>query len=163
MPTNSQSEKAPTRRTTVERRSDVEVVVTRTFEASVRLVFEAWSKPQLFQKWCVPKSMGMELHACEMDVRTGGTYRLDFGDGMTFFGRYIEVTPPSLIVWTNEEAGADSSITTVTFEELDDRRTLVVMTEEFPSKEACDAAGTGAADATHETFDQLDELLIELA
>ncbi|MBX7071054.1 MAG: SRPBCC domain-containing protein, partial [Microthrixaceae bacterium] len=86
-----------------------------------------------------------------------------FGDGMTFFGRYIEVTPPSLIVWTNEEAGADSSITTVTFEELDDRRTLVVMTEEFPSKEACDAAGTGAADATHETFDQLDELLIELA
>ncbi|MBX7068635.1 MAG: SRPBCC domain-containing protein, partial [Microthrixaceae bacterium] len=118
MPTNSQSEKAPTRRTTVERRSDVEVVVTRTFEASVRLVFEAWSKPQLFQKWWVPKSMGMELHACEMDVRTGGTYRLDFGDGMTFFGRYIEVTPPSLIVWTNEEAGADSSITTVTFEEL---------------------------------------------
>jgi len=162
MPTSSQGEEALTRRTTVERRSDVEVVVTRTFDASARLVFEAWSRPELFQRWWVPRSMGMELRACEMDVRTGGTYRLDFGDGMAFFGRYIEVTPPSLIVWTNEEAGADCSVTTVTVEELDGR-TLVVMTEEFPSKEALDAAGTGAADATHETFDQLDELLIDLA
>ncbi len=142
MPTSSQGEEALTRRTTVERRSDVEVVVTRTFDASARLVFEAWSRPELFQRWWVPRSMGMELRACEMDVRTGGTYRLDFGDGMAFFGRYIEVTPPSLIVWTNEEAGADCSVTTVTFEELDGR-TLVVMTEEFPSKEALDAAGTG--------------------
>lgn len=154
-------EPGATNRTTVERRSDRELVVTRAFDAPARLVFEAWSNPELFQRWWVPKSMGMELHACEMDVRTGGTYRLDFGDGMAFFGRYIEVTPPSLIIWTNEEAGEDSSVTTVTFEERDGR-TLLVMTELYPSKAALDAAGTGAADSTQETFAQLDELLVTL-
>jgi uncharacterized protein YndB with AHSA1/START domain len=104
------------KRTTVQRTSDREIVVTRTFDAPARIVFEAWSKPELFKKWWVPKSMGMALHSCEMDVRTGGTYRLDFGGGMDFFGRYIEVTPPSRIVWTNEEGGESASVTTVTFE-----------------------------------------------
>jgi uncharacterized protein YndB with AHSA1/START domain len=148
-------------RTTVERRSDRELVVTRTFDAPARLVFEAWSNPELFRKWWVPKSMDMELHDCEMDVRTGGTYRLNFGPGMDFFGRYVEVTPPSRIVWTNEEDGEAGSVTTVTFEERDGR-TLLVMSELYPSKEALDAAGTGAADATQETFAQLDELLLTL-
>ena len=146
------------KRTTVERRGDCEVVVTRWFDAPARLVFEAWSNPELFQRWWVPKSMGMTLYACEMDVRTGGTYRLNFGEGMDFFGRYVEVIPPSRIVWTNEEGGVDASVTTVTFEEHDGR-TLLVMSELYPSKEALDAEGTGAADATHETFAQLDELL----
>jgi len=145
----------------VERRSDRELVVTRSFDAPARLVFEAWSNPELFQRWWVPKSMGMQLHSCEMDVRTGGTYRLNFGDGMDFFGRYIEVTPPSRIVWTNDEEGENASVTTVTFEE-EDGRTLLVMSELYPSKEALDEAGTGAADATHETFRQLDELLVTL-
>lgn len=149
------------KRTTVERTSDVEVVVTRTFDAPARIVFEAWSKPELFKKWWVPKSMGMTLHACEMDVRTGGKYRLNFGEGMDFFGRYIEVTPPSRIVWTNEEGGENGSVTTVTFEEKDGK-TLLVMREIYPSKEALDEAGTGAADATQETFAQLDELLSTL-
>lgn len=149
-------------RTTVQRKSDREVVVTRTFDAPARLVFEAWSRPELFKKWWVPKSMGMTLRSCEMDVRTGGTYRLSFGEGMDFFGRYIEVTPPSRIVWTNDEGGENGSVTTVTFEE-NDGQTLLVMTELYPSKEALDAAGTGAADATHETFAQLDELLAALA
>src|SRR6187455_3864445 len=116
MDASRSSEAAATRRTTVERRSDRELVVTRSFDAPARLVFEAWSKPELFQRWWVPKSMGMELHSCEMDVRTGGTYRLNFGDGMDFFGRYLDVTPPSRIVWTNEE-GENGSVTTVTFEE----------------------------------------------
>lgn len=147
------------KRTTVERTSDRELVVTRMFDAPARLVFEAWSKPELFQKWWVPKSLGMTLYACEMDVRTGGKYRLNFGEGMDFFGRYIEVTPPSRIVWTNEEGGENGSVTTVTFEEIDGK-TLLVMRELYPSKEALDEAGTGAADATHETFSQLDELLI---
>ena len=146
--------------TTVERRSDRELVVTRTFDAPVHLVFEAWSNPELFQKWWVPKSMGMQLHSCEMDVRTGGTYRLNFGDGMDFHGRYIEVTPPSLIVWTNEEEGENGSVTTVTFEE-EDGRTLLVMSELYPSKEALEA-GAGASDAMQETFGQLDELLVTL-
>jgi uncharacterized protein YndB with AHSA1/START domain len=147
--------------TTVQRTSDRELVVTRTFDAPARLVFEAWSRPELFEKWWVPKSMGMTLRSCEMDVRTGGTYRLDFGDGMDFFGRYTEVTPPSRIAWTNEEGGEDGSVTTVTFEEKDGQ-TLLVVNELYPSKEALDAAGTGAADAMHETFAQLDELLATL-
>jgi uncharacterized protein YndB with AHSA1/START domain len=149
-------------RTTVERKSDRELVVTRMFDGHPRLVFEAWSKPELFKRWWVPRSMGMTLKACEMDVRTGGKYRLNYGEGMDFFGRYIEVTPPSRIVWTNEEGGEDGSVTTVTFEDKGGR-TLLVMSELYPSKEALDAAGTGAADATHETFAQLDELLATIA
>ena len=152
---------AGTARTTVERTSDTEVVVTRWVDAPARLVFQAWSQADLFQQWWVPKSLGMTLHACEMDVRTGGTYRLNFGEGMDFFGRYLEVTPPSRIVWTNEEGGEDGSVSTVTFEERDGR-TLVVMSEQYPSKEALDAAGTGAAEAMDESFAQLDELLTEM-
>ena len=162
MSTESRSEPAATSRTTVERTSDREVVVKRVFDAPARLVFEAWTNPEMFQRWWVPRSMGMQLHACEMDVRTGGTYRLNFGDGMDFFGRYLEVTPPSKIVWTNEEGGEGGSVTTVTFEETDGR-TLLVMSEVFPTKEALDAEGVGAAEATRETFAQLDELLVTLA
>ncbi|MEQ1699536.1 MAG: SRPBCC domain-containing protein [Ilumatobacteraceae bacterium] len=148
-------------RTTVERRGDREIVVTRWFDAPARLVFQAWSQPDLFRRWWVPKSMGMTLYDCEMDVRTGGSYRLNFGEGMDFYGRYLEVTPPSLISWTNEEGADDASVTTVTFEEHDGR-TLLVMSELFPSKEAFEADGGGAAEATHETFSQLDELLATL-
>jgi len=161
MEARKQSELAM-KRTTVQRKSDREIVVTRTFDAPARLVFEAWSRPELFKKWWVPKSMGMTLRSCEMDVRTGGKYRLNFGDGMDFFGRYIEVTPLSRIVWTNEEGGENGPVTTVTFEDKGGR-TLLVMSELYPSKEALDAAGTGAADAMHETFAQLDELLATLA
>jgi uncharacterized protein YndB with AHSA1/START domain len=160
MEARKQSE-AGVKRTTVQRKSDREIVVARTFDAPARLVFEAWSKPELFEKWWVPRSMGMTLRSCEMDVRTGGKYRLNFGDGMDFFGTYLEVTPPSRIVWTNEEGGENGSVTTVTFEE-ENGQTLLVMSELYPSKEALDAAGTGAADATQETFVQLDELLVKL-
>src|SRR4051794_16940244 len=163
MDTTRQSELDPVQKiTTVERTSDREVVVTRSFDAPARLVFEAWSNPDLFRRWWIPKSMGMTLRSCEMDVRTGGRYRLGFGDGMDFFGTYIDVTPPSLIVWTNDEGGENGSTTTVTLTEQDGK-TLLVMSELFPSKEALDADGAGAADATHETFGQLDELLVELA
>ncbi|MCU1389762.1 MAG: Activator of Hsp90 ATPase [Ilumatobacteraceae bacterium] len=163
MDATRQSETASTRNVTnVERRSDREVAVTRWFDAPARLVFEAWSRPDLFKRWWAPKSMGMTLHSCEMDVRTGGRYRLGFGDGMDFFGTYLEVTPPSRIVWTNDEGGENASITTVTLTE-ENGKTLLVMSELFPSKDALDADGGGAADATHETFGQLDELLLELA
>lgn len=150
-----------TKVTRVERASDREVVVTRSFDAPASLVFEAWSNPELFQRWWVPRSIGITLRHCEMDVRTGGTYRLDFGDGMEFFGRYLEVTPPSLIVWTNEEGGESGSVTTVTFTETDGT-TLLTLSERFPSKEALEADGAGAADALDETLAQLDELLDEL-
>lgn len=145
---------------TVERKSDREIVVTRTFNAPAHLVFDAWTKPELFRKWWVPKSMGMVLRSLEMDARTGGSYRLNFGDGMDFFGKYLEVTPHSRMVWTNDEGGENGSVTTVTFEEKGGE-TLLVMSEVYPSKEALDAAGTGSADATHETFGQLDDLLAQ--
>jgi uncharacterized protein YndB with AHSA1/START domain len=158
------SEPAPMKgRTTVERKSERELVVTRTFDAPARIVFEAWSKPELFRRWWVPKSMGMSLLSCEMDVRVGGKYRLEFAHGdsnASFFGTYKEVTPHSRLVWTNEESD-EGSVTTVTFEEKGGR-TLLVMSELYPSKEALDAAGTGAADAMVETFAQLDELLVTL-
>ena len=153
-------------RTTVERKSDREVVVTRTFDAPARLVFEAWTNPKLFKEWWVPRSMGMRLRSCELDVRTGGKYRLVFGDDtanpMAFFGKYLDVVPNKRIVWTNEESGADGSVTTVTFEEKNGKTTLV-MSELYPTKEALDAAGTGAQEALNETFGQLDDLLASRA
>jgi len=152
--------------TTAQRRSDREMVITRTINGPARIVFEAWIKPELFKRWWAPKSMGMFLRSCEMDVRVGGRYRLVFGhdaaNPVEFFGRYLEVTPHSRLVWTNDEGGDGGPITTVTFEEKGGK-TLLVMHELHPSKEALDAAGTGAADATVETFEQLDELLVTLS
>jgi uncharacterized protein YndB with AHSA1/START domain len=167
MDARRESEATPMKnRTTVERTSEREVVVTRTFNGPARIVFEAWTRPELFKQWWVPKSIGMFLRSCEMDVRVGGRYRLVFGDDgenpAEFFGRYLEVTPHSRLVWTNDEAGDSGSVTTVTFEEQGGK-TLLVLHELYPSKEALDAAGTGAADAMPETFEQLDELLDTLS
>lgn len=149
--------------TTVERVSDREILVTRTIDGPSRLVFKAWTRPELFMRWWVPKSMGMHLLSCEMDVRVGGQYRLVFahGDGqMAFFGTYQEVVPESRLVWTNDESD-DGPITTVTFDERGGQ-THLLMRELYPSKAALDAAGTGAADAMAETFTQLDELIATL-
>ena len=155
-----------TNRTTVERESDRELVTRRTFDAPARIVFEAWTRPELFKQWWVPKSFGLSLLSFDADVRVGGRYRLVFShegsDPMAFYGRYLEVTPHSRLAWTNEEGGADGPVTTVTFEERDGK-TLLAMHELFPSKEALDAAGTGAADASIETFAQLDDLLVTLS
>jgi uncharacterized protein YndB with AHSA1/START domain len=137
--------------------------VTRTFDAPVRLVFEAWTKPELFKLWWVPKSTPMPLLSCDMDVRTGGGYRLAFGhdaaNAMAFFGKYLEVTPPSRLVWSNDEGGG--SVTTVTFEDKGGR-TLLVLQEFYPSKEALDESFVGMEDAMPEQFEQLDDLLITL-
>ena len=165
MDARRESEPTPTKnRTTVERESERELVVTRTFNGPARIVFEAWTKPELFRRWWVPKSMGMSLLSCEADVRVGGGYRFVFShEGsktMAFFGKYLEVTPPSRLVWTNEETD-EGSVTTVTFAEQGGK-TLLVMHELYPSKEALDAAGTGAAEAMGESFEQLDELLVTL-
>ena len=148
----------------VERTSDRELVVTRTINGPARLVFEAWTRPELFRQWWVPKSLGMTLLSCEMDVRVGGGYRLEFDVGaaqpVAFFGRYIEVTPPSRLAWSNDEDGDGGSVTTVTFEEQGGK-TLLVMHELHASKESLDA-GLGSYDAIDETFAQLDELLVTL-
>src|SRR5215208_1464122 len=165
MDARRESEPTPMKnRTTVERKSNRELVVTRTFDAPTRIVFEAWTKPELFQRWWAPKSTGVPLLSCEMDVCAGGKYRLEFGhdasNSMAFFGRYIEVTSYSLLVWTNEE-GDDAPVTTVTFEEQDGK-TLLVLHELYPSKEALDEALAGMEDEMPEQFEQLDELLVTL-
>jgi uncharacterized protein YndB with AHSA1/START domain len=156
-----------TNNTKVERTSDREVAVVRTFKGPARIVFEAWTKPELVQRWWAVKSYGMSFVSCEIDARTGGKYRFvfshpDFEQPMAFFGRYIEVTPPSRIVWTNEEGGEGGAITTVTFEERGGE-TLVVVHDLYPSKEALDEAMTsGSVGGFADMFPQLDELLVSL-
>ena len=168
MDANSQSNPAGEKaRTTVERTSDREVVVTRTVDGPARIVFDAWSKPELFQRWWVPKSFCVALISFEADVRTGGSYRLVMGhpsseQPMAFFGRYIEVTPHSRFVWTNDEGGEGGAVTTVTFEERDGA-TRVVVHELYPSKEALDdAMASGSTSGWSEQFEQLGDLVAQL-
>ncbi|ODT75520.1 MAG: ATPase [Pelagibacterium sp. SCN 64-44] len=150
-------------RTQVHRISEREIAATRVFDAPARLVFEAWADPELFARWWVPKSIGMSLRSCEMDVRTGGTYRLEFGQDAdntwAFYGKYLEVVPPARIVWTNEEE-ENGAISTVTFVE-EGGRTRVTFSEVYPSKEALDDS-LGGMDGAPEQFEQLDELLATL-
>ena len=166
MDARRESEPAPMKNpTTVERKSERELVVTRSFNGPARIVFEAWTRPELFTRWWLPKSIGLTMLSCEMDVRTGGTYRLVIRppgseQPMAFFGRYIEVTPHARLVWTNDEGGEGGAVTTVTFEERG-ATTLVVMHELHRSKEALDDA-IGSTDGIGETFAQLDELLATL-
>jgi uncharacterized protein YndB with AHSA1/START domain len=168
MDARSESQPTPMKnRTTVERKSERELVITRTINGPARIVFEAWTKPELLKQWWVPKSSGVSLISCEADVRVGGGYRLVFVHGasepMAFHGRYLEVTPCSRLVWTNEESGDAGQVTTVTFEEKAGK-TLVVVHELYPSKEALDAARASGVEAgTLETFEQLDEFVVTLA
>lgn len=149
--------------TTVERTSERELVVRRTFNGPAHIVFQAWTKPELFMRWWAPKSMGVPMLSCEMDVRVGGGYRVAFGhdaaSAMEFFGKYLDVIPNARLVWTNEESD-DAAVTTVTFEEKDGK-TLLVLHEVYPSKEAFEA-NSGAEGGLPEQFEQLDELLLTL-
>jgi uncharacterized protein YndB with AHSA1/START domain len=166
MDARGETEPAPAKnRTTVERTSDRELVVRRTFNAPARIVFEAWTKPELFKRWWVPKSIGMSLLSCEMDVRAGGKYRLVFGMNgavMEVFGKYTEVTPHSRLVWTNEEGEEGGAVTTVTFEEQGGQ-TLLVKHDLDPSKATLDGElASGATEGMPEQLEQLDELLATL-
>ena len=165
MDARTESEPTPMQnRTTVERKSERELVLTQTFNGPARLVFEAWTKPELLKRWWVPKSAGVSLLSCELDVRAGGRYRFELGHDaakpMAFFGRYIEVIPHSRLVWTNEESD-EGAVTTVTFEEKAGK-TLLVLHELYPSKEALDVAIAGMEGGMPDSFAQLDELLVTL-
>ena|SRR5688572_13185723 len=156
-PTLSQNEAS------VERTSERELVVTRTVNGPARLVFDAWTKAELLQQWWVPKSFGIALLSCETNPRVGGKYRLTFaseGSTMDFFGRYLEVTPPTRLVWTNEEGDGEATITTVTFEETNGK-TRVVLHDLYPSKEALES-DAGSTYAMPESLAQLDDLLATL-
>jgi len=160
---NKETGATPTKNpTTVERKSDVDLVVTRTVDAAANLVYEAWTNPELFRRWWVPKSFGLNLLSCDLDVRVGGQYKLVFlheGSKMEFFGKYLEVIPNARLVWTNEEAPEGNTVTIVTFEESNGR-TLLTVHDCYPSKEALESSGS--TNALPETLDQLDELLGEL-
>jgi uncharacterized protein YndB with AHSA1/START domain len=150
--------------TKAERKSARELVASRTINGPSRLVFEAWTKPELLKKWWVPKSAPITLVSCEMDARTGGKYCLVFSAGgqtAEFFGKYLEVTPYSRLVWTNEEGGEDAaSITTVTFEEVNGA-TLVIVHELYPSKEALDdAIASESISAWPEQLEQLNQFIV---
>jgi uncharacterized protein YndB with AHSA1/START domain len=151
--------------TTTERTSERELVVTRTIDGPARIVFEAWTRPELFERWWVPKSFPITLLSCEMDVRVGGGYRLGFGhegSTMEFFGRYLEVTPHSRLVWTNDEGDDGGTVTTVTFEETGGR-TLLTVHDLYLSREALDAAiASGSTSGMPESLEQLDELVVSL-
>jgi uncharacterized protein YndB with AHSA1/START domain len=153
-------------RTSIERKGERELVVTRTFDALPATVFKAWSEAELFRRWWMPKSVtGVSLVACDMDVRTGGKYRLEFSAGgpetMAFYGKYLDVVPNERIVWTNDE-GEEGAVTTVTFEERDGK-TLLTFHEAYPSKEALEEAMQGSAAGLPEQLDQLSELLWDMA
>jgi uncharacterized protein YndB with AHSA1/START domain len=165
MNASKESEPTPMKNSTnVERKSERELVVTRTINGPARIVFEAWTRPELFQKWWIPKSTGVELISYEADIRTGGTYRLTLRHGasgpMAFFGKYLEVTPNSRLVWTNDEGDAGVTITTVTFEEQGGK-TVLAMHDLYPSKEALDGfLESGMEAGTRETFEQLDAFVV---
>jgi len=168
MDTRKNSDTNRTKNSTgVERKSDRELVVTRTFNGPAHVVFDAWTKPELLKRWWAPKSCGISFVSCEADVRTGGTYRFVFShpsapQPMAFFGRYIEVTPPTRLVWTNDEGEQPGSVTTVTFEEKAGE-TLVVLHDLYPSKQALDdAIASGSTSGFDEQFEQLDQLLVPL-
>ena len=162
MPNEKEGSPAAMNRTVVERKSNRELLVTRTFNAPAHIVFEAWSKPELFKQWWVPKSVGMSMLSCDMDIRTGGKYRLVFShpafdQPMAFFGTYKEVTPHKRLLWTNEDSD-QGAVTTVTFQE-NAGKTLVTLHELYPTQAALEEALAGSAEGLPEQFAQLDELL----
>ena len=153
------------RNATVERTSDLELVVSRTIDGPARLVYKAWTTPELMQQWWTPESFPISLLSCDMDVRVGGGYRLVFGhedSTFEFYGRYLEVTPPSRLVWTNDEGDDGETVTTVTFQEADGR-TLLVIHDRYASKEALDAAiASGSTSGMPESLEQLERLVTTL-
>lgn len=153
---------ASAKHTSVERKGDRELVVTRTFDAPVHIVFEAWTQPELFKSWWIPKSGEMSIVSANFDIRTGGSYRLEikhpsFDQPMAFFGTYKEVTPNTRIVWTNEESD-QGALTTVTFEERDGK-TFLTLHELYPTREAREEGINGSAEGLPEQFAQLDDYL----
>ena len=152
--------------TIVERTADRELVVRRTFNGPAHVVFDAWTQPELLKRWWAPKSFGVTLFECESDLRVGGTYRYAFGRDPgkpeVFSGRYLEVRPPSRLVLTQlyeRMRDAGEAIVTATFEESQGR-TLLVLHQLFPSKEALEGAlAFGMENGMRVTLDQLDELV----
>lgn len=166
MDARSESKPATVNRTTLERRSERELVMTRTFNGPSRIVFDAWTKPELLKRWWAPCSLGVKLFSCEADVRVGGTYRYVFGHdakhSMAFSGVYTEVTPHARLVYTQlfePMRAAGEAIVTATFEEQGGK-TRFELHALYPSKEALDGAvASGMEQGMRETMEQLEALV----
>lgn len=151
--------------TTLELRGDREVVITRTFRAGARAVFEAWTRPELVSRWWAPRARGVEIVGCEAEVRPGGRWRYVARKGehlVAFSGAYQEVEPPSRLVYTSLFEGAPqagAALVTVTFEERAGATRLVAV-ERYPSAEVRDAVlASGMEEGMRNSLDQLDELV----
>jgi uncharacterized protein YndB with AHSA1/START domain len=165
----SPSERVSRNETTVERTSDRELVVTRTFDAPAHVVFDAWTKPELLKRWWAPKSFGVSLFECEQDLRVGGAYRFAFGrdpkNPEVFSGRYLGVDPPARLVLTQiyeRMAHVGEAVVTADFAEIEGR-THLTLRQLFPSKEALEGAlASGMERGMRITLDQLDELVASM-
>jgi uncharacterized protein YndB with AHSA1/START domain len=169
-----ESEAAAMNQTSMELKGDREIVIARTFNGPARIVFDAWTRPELVRRWWAPKSHRVSVVACDADIRVGGGYRyllrLDTGNEFAFSGRYSEVTPHSRLVYTQifeptaagAKPGDDEVIITVTFDERDGK-THLVSHSLCPSKDVRDAIiASGMEHGMRETMDQLEELVASL-
>jgi uncharacterized protein YndB with AHSA1/START domain len=155
--------------TSMEVLSDRELVISRTFNGPARIVFDAWTQPELVKRWWAPASRCVVMVSCDADVRVGGQYRYvlrrDTGGEFAFSGTYTEIAPPSRLVYTQifePMAQAGEVVVSITFEERDGK-THLVSRELYPSKEVLDAAlASGMEHGMRETMDQLDELVASL-
>jgi uncharacterized protein YndB with AHSA1/START domain len=148
---------------------DREIVMTRSFAAPARLVFEAYTKADLVAKWWAPKKCGVEMVSCEAEVRVGGKWRYTLRNPDTevvaFYGEYREVTAPERVVYTEQFSKFPDGppvIVTVTFVERDGR-TEMTSTQLYPSKEVREmVVATGMEFGANETLNQLEEVLRSL-
>jgi len=145
----------PKNLTTFERKSDLELLITRSFDGPARIVFDAWTRPELLRRWWAPCSLGVSLIECDADVRVGGA----------FSGMYREVTPHSRLVYTSifePMRAAGEAIVTATLSEHAGK-TRLELHSLYPSKAALDGAvGAGMEHGARETMDQLETLVASL-
>ena len=163
------NESAAENEMTVQRPSDRELVVTRMFNGPAHVVFDVWTRPEYLKQWWAPKSLGVSLFECESDLRVGGTYRYAFGrdpqNPEVFSGKYLEVKPPSRLVFTQlyeRMRHVGEAVVTATFEEVEGK-TRLTLQQLYPGKEALDGAiASGMERGMRETLDQLDALVASL-
>lgn len=154
----------PVNHTSMELVADREIVIALVFRAPARIVFDAWTRPELVRRWWAPRSHRVEVVDCQADVRAGGKYRYLLrkdGRDLGFSGTYREVTPHARLVYTQvfEPVPGSEVIVSVTFDERDGETHLLAH-ELHPSKEARAAAlATGMEQGMRESMEQLDELV----
>jgi uncharacterized protein YndB with AHSA1/START domain len=147
--------------------TDTRIEIVRDFDAPKRLVYRAWTDPELIMRWWTA-GRG-EATVCEVDLRPGGAWRYVMvtrdGREVSFHGEYSEVVPEERIVHTeiyDEAPGAPPAIVTVRFAEHDGRTTLTQWMD-LPDKATRDMViATGMEDGLQDALDLLEQLAISL-